>query len=75
MKSPSRNDIQSICRAMAEVRDFNDIEAIQSMWSQLLVFLKKYPQFSNEQAVNQLESALDEARSLENLVKFMHAKR
>jgi len=44
---PTQEDIQGLCLAMNEVRDFNDKDGISNMWGHLKRFLVKYPQFAS----------------------------
>jgi hypothetical protein len=47
MNAPSDEDIQGLCLAMNEVRDYNDKDGIGNMWAALLRFVRKYPQFAH----------------------------
>lgn len=47
MSEPTQEDIQGLCLAMNEVRDFNDKDGISNMWATLIRFLRKYPQFAS----------------------------
>lgn len=47
MSEPTQEDIQGLCLAMNEVRDYDDKDGIANMWGVLLRFVRKYPQFAH----------------------------